>query len=101
MPIRELTRDVVRSFHPNGLAVFASAMAFRVVLAFVPFILFLLALLGFLDLQEVWRSDVAPELEKNASDAAFRLVDDTVNQVLSQKQLWWLTIGLGLTLWEL
>jgi membrane protein len=76
-------------------------MAFRVVLALVPFLLFLLALLGFLDLQEVWRSDVAPEVKKNASDAAFKLLDDTVTQVLREKQLWWLTIGLGLTLWEL
>ena len=76
-------------------------MAFRVVLALVPFLLFVLALLGFLDLQEVWRSDVAPEVKKNASDAAFKLLDDTVSEVLSEKQLWWLTIGLGLTLWEL
>ena len=58
-------------------------------------------LLGFLDLQEVWRSDVAPEIKKNASDVAFKLIDDTVSQVLRQKQVWWLTIGLGLTLWEL
>ena len=69
-------------------------MAFRVVLALIPFLLFLLALLGFLDLQEVWRSDLAPEFKKNASEVAFKLVDDTVRQVLSQKQVWWLTIGL-------
>jgi membrane protein len=76
-------------------------MAFRIVLALIPFLLFVLALLGFLDLQEVWHEDVAPEIQKNASDTAFKLVDDTVNQVLSQKQLWWLTGGLVLTLWEL
>jgi membrane protein len=101
MRLPELTRDVLRSLRQNQLPVFASAMAFRVVLALVPFLLFLLALLGFLDLQEVWRSDVAPELKKNASDVAFKLIDDTVTQVLGQKQLWWLTAGLGLTLWEL
>jgi membrane protein len=101
MPLRKLTADVIRSFQRNGLSTFAAAIAFRVVLAFIPFLLFLLALIGFLDLQEAWRSDVAPELKKNASDAAFKLVDDTVNQVLSQKRLWWLTIGLALTIWEL
>jgi membrane protein len=99
--LRELTMDVVRSFQRNGLQNFASAIAFRIVLALVPFLLFLLALLGFLELQEVWHSDVAPDIKKNASDAAFKLIDDTVNQVLSQKQLWWLTIGLAVTLWEL
>jgi membrane protein len=101
MPLRELTMDVVRSFQRNGLPNFASAMAFRVVLALVPFLLFVLALLGLFNLEEVWRDDVAPDLRKNASEAGFRLVDDTVSQVLSQKRLWWLTIGLAVTLWEL
>jgi membrane protein len=96
-----LTKDVVRSFQDNGLTNFASAMAFRVVLALVPFLLFLLALLGFLDLEEAWKSDVAPEIKTNASDVAFKLIDETVNQVLSQKKVWWLTAGLALTLWEL
>lgn len=54
MPLRELTRDVVRSFQRNGLPNLASAMAFQVVLALVPFLLFLLALLGFVHLEEVW-----------------------------------------------
>ena len=44
---------------------------------------------------------MAPELKKSASEAAYRLVNDTVEQVLSQKQVWWLTVGLVLTLWEL
>jgi membrane protein len=101
MPVRELTLDVVRSFQRNGLANFASAIAFRVILALVPFLLFLLALIGFLDLEEIWRNDVAPELGKSASEAAYRLIDDTVRQVLSQKQAWWLTAGFVLTLWEL
>src|SRR5215208_6618544 len=101
MSVRALTRDVLRAFRENDLANFASAIAFRIVLALVPFLLFLLALLGFVDLEEVWRTDVAPELKKNASDVAFKLIDDTVRQVLSEKQLWWLTAGLALTLWEL
>jgi membrane protein len=99
--VQALTRDVVSGFRKNGLANFAGAMAFREVLALIPLLLLLLSLLGFFDLQEVWRKDVAPELEKNASEAAFKLVDDTVRQVLSQKQVWWLTVGLVLTVWEL
>ena len=99
--LRGLTKDVVRSYRQNGMSTFAGAIAFRVVLALIPFLLFVLALLGFLDLQEVWHSDVAPEIKKNASDVAFKLIDETVRQVLSQKEVWWLTIGLGLTLWEL
>jgi membrane protein len=98
---RKLAADTIESFQRNGLVNFAGAMAFRVVLALIPFLLLLLALIGFLDLEEVWKSDVAPEIKKNASDVAFKLIDDTVRQVLSQKQLWWLTVGLAVTLWEL
>lgn len=101
MPVRELTMAVVRSFQRNGLANYASAMAFQVVLAMVPFTLFLLALIGFLDLEEVWRSDVAPELKDAVSAPAYRLIDETVGKVFHQKQVWWLTAGLLLTLWEL
>jgi membrane protein len=101
VPIRELTKDVVRSFQRNGLPNFASAMAFQAVLALVPFLLFVLALIGFLDLEEIWREDVAPDVRSFASESAFRLIDETVHTVLGQQQLWWLTAGLLLTLWEL
>src|SRR5215207_2180692 len=78
MPVRQLTIDVVRSFQRIGLVNFASAIAFRVVLSVVPFLLFPFALIGFLDLEEIWRHDVAPELKKSASEAAYRLVNETV-----------------------
>ena len=35
MPVRELTRDVVRSFQRNGLPDLASAMAVQTILAIV------------------------------------------------------------------
>jgi membrane protein len=96
-----LTKDVVRSFQRNGLPNFASAMAFQVVLAIVPFVLVVLALMGFLDLESVWRSDVAPDVRAAVSDVAFRFIDQSVNRVLTREQGWWLTVGLALTLWEL
>jgi membrane protein len=67
----------------------------------VPFVLFLLGVLGFLELEEVWRQDVAPEVEQSVSEAAFKLIDDTVTNVLGEKQLWWATVGFALALWEL
>jgi membrane protein len=67
----------------------------------VPFLLFLLALLGFLQLEEVWREDVAPEIRDSVSAAAFRVLDDTATRVLTEKQGWWVTAGFALTLWEI
>src|SRR5215211_7297923 len=98
---RKLGPDVVDAFRRHGLINFAAAMAFCVILSLVPFLLFLLALLGFLQLDEVWRKDIAPELRDSVSHAAFRLLDDTAKRVLTEKQGWWLTGGFALALWEI
>jgi membrane protein len=98
--IREAAREMVEAFHRNGLTYFAAAVSFRALLAVLPFLLFVLALLGFLELTEVWRDDIAPEVKDSVSRSAFTLIDDTVTNVLTRKQLWWLTAGLALTLWE-
>ena len=45
-------------------------MAFQAILALVPFLLFLLALIGFLNLEEIWRTDAAPELKDTMSAPA-------------------------------
>jgi hypothetical protein len=54
--------------------------------------------LGFLELEEVWRNDVAPELRVSLSEAAYRLLDDTATRVVTQKQVWWVTVGFALAL---
>jgi membrane protein len=99
--VRKLVRDVVESFRRNGLSYFASAIAFQAILALLPFLLFTLALAGFLDLSEVWRQDIAPDVRDAVSKSAYALIDDTVTNVLTRKQVWWLTAGLALTTWEL
>jgi membrane protein len=98
---RRLAPTVVGAFRRHGLINFAASIAFLIVLALVPFLLFLLALLGFLQLDEVWRDEVAPEIRGSVSQAAYRLLDDTATRVLTEKQGWWLTLGFGLALWEM
>jgi membrane protein len=98
---RRLLPDVVDAYRRNGLINFAAAISFLLVLSLVPFVLFLLALLGFLQLDEVWRDDVAPEVRDSLSGNAFRLLDSTATRVLTEKQGWWITAGFGLTLWEI
>ena len=98
---RKLAPEILDAFRRNGLINFAAAISFLVVLALVPFLLFLLAALGFLELEEVWREDVAPEIRDSLSAAAYRLLDDTATRVLTQKQVWWVTLGFALALWEI
>ena len=98
---KRLLPEVVDAYRRNGLINFAAAITFLLVLSLVPFVLFLLALLGFLQLDEVWRDDVAPEVRGSLSDSAFRLLDETATRVVTEKQGWWITAGFALTLWEI
>ena len=84
----------------NGLGVFASAIAFRILLGIVPFALFALALLGFLSLDEVWRNSIAPEVRDRLSSDAFAVVDRTAERILTTKEGFWLTAGAAIALWE-
>jgi membrane protein len=101
MDLRKLTREVIDGFDRNDLLTYASAIAFQVLTAIVPFLLFLLGLLGFLDLTEVWEDDLAPEVRERVSENAFQLIDDTVRTVLDERQLFWVTGGFLLALWQM
>jgi membrane protein len=95
-----MARGFVRDFSENGLPVFASALSFRILLALVPLALFGVAVLGFLELDDVWTDSVAPEIRDRVSDPAFTLIDRTAERVLTAKERWWLTVGAGVALWE-
>jgi len=98
--LRELTSGVVAGFREHELLLYASAISFRVLFALPPLLLFCFGLLGFLSLDEVWREDIAPDVEAAVSADVFKVVDDTVNRVLSEQQVFWATGGALLALWE-
>lgn len=70
--------DFVVAFNERGLLTYASAIAFQVISALAPALLFVLGLLGFLHLQDVYTSDIAPHLRDHLSPAALSIVTDTV-----------------------
>ncbi len=100
MKLRGLAKEMLDGFERNDLLTYASAISFQILTAIVPFMLFLLGLLGLLDLSDLWRSDLAPEVRAAVSDASFKLLDNTVTQVLEQRRLFWLTGGFLLALWQ-
>lgn len=67
----------------------------------IPLALFALGVLGFLQLDEVWRNDLAPDIRENTSPAAFMVIDDTVTEILGERQLFWITLGAAITVWEI
>jgi|SRR5829696_636227 len=80
---------------------YASAMAFRVLLAAIPLSLAFIALLGFLDLMPIWTVELAPAIRPTLGEPAFALVDGAVQQILATRQVFWLTLGLALAIWQL
>jgi membrane protein len=98
---RELVAQVLDGFDRNDLLTFACAIAFKLLYALIPLALFALGLLGGTGLQGTWTSSLAPQLRRVASPDAFRLVDDTVRQVLAHKQVFWSTAGGLFATWQM
>jgi membrane protein len=97
---RELLRRVVDGYREHDILTYASAISFQVFFALIPLTLFALGLLGFLNLQEVWTTDLAPEVKKGMSAPAFEVVNTTVTHVLVSKQVFWATFGAAIAVWE-
>jgi membrane protein len=95
-----MPREVAAVFRDHRLLIQASALGFRMLLALIPLLLFAVGLLGFLNLEEVWKSDLSPTARRSLSPAAFTLVDDAVTEVLTRKAVFWVTVGALIAVWE-
>jgi membrane protein len=98
---RDLVKQVLKGFERNDLLTFGSAIAFQVVVAIVPLLLFGFGLLGALGLEDVYSDDVVPNLKDAVSPDVFKVLDSTIRQVLGGHQTWWITIGAVLVVWEM
>jgi membrane protein len=100
MTPREAYREVTRAFAEQDLLTFASAIAFQVLYAIIPLVLFGLGLLGGLGLDEQWTQEWAPAARDAMSPAAYQVVDDTIKRVLGDQQTFWILAGAGLAVWK-
>lgn len=97
---RRMFATGARSFAGNDLLSYASTIAFQVLLALIPLTLTAVALLGFLDLEEIWESDIAPAVEERVQEDAFSVIDRTADEILGAKRGLWLTLGAAFALWQ-
>ena len=98
--VRAWLRGYVDAYVENDLLTFASAISFQLLSSLVPFLLFGFGMLGFLELEGVWRDELAPQVEGGVSAPAFALVDEVVKTALGSKQVFWVTAGFLIALWE-
>jgi membrane protein len=92
---------VLARWSETDLLTYGSAIAFQVIFALIPAVLFGLGLLGFLGLSDIYTQHVKPSLETSTSPAVLSILDDTVRKVLTSKQGFWVTIGAVVAVWEM
>lgn len=100
MSLRGVVRGVVRGYQEHDVLTFAAAIAFQVLFAIIPLLLFGLGIVGGLGLGDQWSSEWGPKVRGTMSPDAFRVVDETVRQVLTRQQVFWTTLGAAIAVWK-
>ncbi len=99
--VRDKLRQYIDAYAENDLLTYASAISFQVISSLVPLLLFAVGMLGFFDLEGVWRDELGPEIQPRVSPSAYGLMDDVVTNVLDAHTLFWVTAGFVIALWEI
>lgn len=97
---RQLVRQVIDGMEERDLLTSASAIAFQVMTSLIPLALLALSVMGFLKLGDVWTKDLAPQVKDQVSTQVFAVLDTVARRTLGNRQLWWLTVGVVFTLWQ-
>jgi membrane protein len=97
---RAAIKAVALGFKENDLLTYASAISFQVFFALVPLALLALGLLGTFGLSGWWSTDAAHTVKDNVSGPVYHVINDTVHKILSQRQLFWVTLGAAIAVWE-
>ena len=97
---RAAMQAILTGFKENDLLTYASAISFQVVFALVPLALLALGLLGTFGLSDWWSTDAAHTVRDNVSTPVYRLINDTVLKILAHRQLFWVTLGAAIAVWE-
>ena len=97
---RRLAGEIVDGFQRHRLLILASAIAYQTIAAILPFACFGLGLMGLLQLESLWVEHLAPEVGSRVSSPMFAVINETVSNVLGGKQLFWVTAGLVLAIYE-
>ena len=101
LTVRDSVRLILRGWDEHDVLTFASALAFRVLFSIIPLGLLGLALLGGVGLDEEWTREWGPRVKETVSDPVFQVVDETARRVLGERQLFWMTAGTAIAVWEI
>ena len=99
--VRNAAHDLAECFSEHSLLIYASAIAFRAIVALVPLTLLGLALLGAFGLEDVWTDTIAPVLKDHLTLPVFNGIDFTVNQIFSTNKTSLIALSTALVVWDM
>src|SRR5207248_3396532 len=98
--LKRLAREVAAAMDRHGVLTDATAMAFRMLFALAFLTLTGLAFAGAVHLEAIWRQQLGPNIAHIVSPNFYKELDRSVDQVLTTRRWWWLSVGMVLTLWQ-
>lgn len=99
--LRATAQDVTECFAAHSLLTYASAIAFRALVAVVPLTLLGLALLGSFGLEDVWTDTIAPALESHLTQPVSHAIDFTVQQIFTSDKAPLIALSVALVVWDM
>jgi membrane protein len=100
-PARRLLRDLKDAVGENRLILFASAVAYRAIVALIPLVLLGLALLGAVGLRSTWENSIRPAVDPHVQKPVARAIDFIVEQILSGDSAGLIAFASLLVLWNM
>jgi membrane protein len=99
--LRDNASEVARCFSEHALLTYASAIAFRALVALVPLTLLGLGLLGLLGLEDVWKKTIAPALHSHLTSPVYNGIDYTVQQIFTTDSASLIALSTALVVWDM
>jgi membrane protein len=97
---RELLRDLRARLSEHQLAIYASAIAFRALVALIPLVLLGLGILGALGLEDTWRDTLAPGIKPHVTKPVFEGIDFSVRKILDTGTAPLIAFAAALVVWD-
>jgi membrane protein len=98
---KHLLHELSRRFSEHELPIYASAIAFRALVAVIPLALLGLGLLGALGLQNTWRDSIAPAIKPRVLPQVYDGINASADKVLSSGTAGLIAFATALVIWDL
>ncbi|MFL5917249.1 MAG: YihY/virulence factor BrkB family protein [Gaiellaceae bacterium] len=100
-PRRHLVHELSRRFVEHELPIYASAIAFRALVATIPLALLGLGLLGALGLESTWTESIAPAIKPRVIEPVYDAINASAQKILSSGTAGLIAFATALVIWDL